>query len=339
MSLSPAKYEIIKPLGGGAFGEVLLVRHKHLSRLEAAKIIRTGSVHEALNEAKTIQELQHENIVQIYDADVLPAKDGIFITMEYQPRGSVGRIKFVGRKQLVDIATHVLRALEHAHGKGFLHRDIKANNILLSKKEKAILTDFGLSAKINDLGSAPPQWYRFHKAPEVIAGKDTDNYRTDLYSLGVTMHRIVNGDPSWIKTISPAGLNMKILAGEYPDRTSYRPDISMNITKIINKALSVDPLKRYQSARSMLAEIERKAIFRFDWTRLANAWHATPDGLNVIIEEIRRGKFNDIITSKKRIESSQYRKINKYCFYNKSIEETQDLIRNIMAGIDSGIVS
>lgn len=318
---------------------MFLVRHKHLDRLEAAKIIKTINVSSALNEAKTIQQLHHENIIQIYDADLLPVSDGIFITMEYHPKGSVGSISFIGRKQLVDIVTHVLRALEHAHGKGFLHRDIKPNNILLSNKKKAILTDFGLSAKIDDLGSAPPLWYKFHKAPETISGREKDNARTDLYSLGVTMHRMINGEPSWLRTIDSGDLNKQILRGKYPDRTTYRPDIPMALVKIINKALSVDPIKRYQSAKEMLKAVECKAIFEFDWVENGGIWQARIHNLAVRIETDRKGKLIDIITSKKRTGASQYRRINKYCFYDRSSEEARTIIRNIMTNIDSGVIS
>jgi serine/threonine protein kinase len=200
MSFIGNKYEVVRRLGGGSFGEVFLVRHKHLDRKEAAKIIKTKNFSDALQEAKTIQKLQHEDIedmIDIYDADILPDKTGIFITMEYHRKGSIAETEFVSRRHLVDIAIHVLRALEHAHGKEFIHRDIKPNNILLNKYQKAILTDFGLSAKINDLANAPQYQYRYHIVPEVGAGKEEENFRTDLYALGVTMHRLINGDPWW----------------------------------------------------------------------------------------------------------------------------------------------
>jgi serine/threonine protein kinase len=87
MSLIGNKYELIKKLGEGSFGEVFLVRHKHLDREEAAKIIKTHKFNRTLQEAKNIQQLRHENIIEIYDADILPDKSGIFMTMEYHPQG------------------------------------------------------------------------------------------------------------------------------------------------------------------------------------------------------------------------------------------------------------
>jgi serine/threonine protein kinase len=328
------KYEVVRRLGGGSFGEVFLVRHKHLDRKEAAKIIKTKKFNNALQEAKTIQKLQHENIIDIYDADILPDRTGIFITMEYHRKGSIAEIDFVSRRQLVDIAIHVLRALEHAHGKEFIHRDIKPNNILLNKHQKAILTDFGLSAKINDLANAPHYQYRYHVAPEVVTGKEEENFRTDLYALGVTMHRLINGDPCWLKTTEPNELYEKIIAGKYPERTNYRPDISVNLVKIINKALNVNPLKRYKSAKEMLKEIERKSVFRYDWQINAKCWYASINNIDYKIEIQRSSGFCDVITSKKRIDSDHFRRISKYYFNRIDESEVEDVIQKIISEID-----
>ena len=334
MSLIGNKYEIIKKLGEGSFGEVFLVRHKHLDRKEAAKIIKTHNFTRTLQEAKNIQQLRHENIIEIYDADILLDKSGIFMTMKYHPQGSIANLKFVSRRQLVDIAIHILRALEHAHGKKFIHRDIKPNNILLDKHQKAILTDFGLSAKINDLANAPQYQYRYHIAPEVASSKEKENFKTDLYALGVTMHRLINGDENWLKIIKPTELHKKIIKGKYPDRLNYRPDISLNLVKIINKALNINSLKRYQSAKKMLKDIEKKAIFRFDWEKYGNRWYSTINDINIKIEIQKRGALFDIITLKKRIESEQFRRIKDYCFKKLNNTEIENVVRSIMSKIN-----
>lgn len=335
MSINEDKYEIKNRLGGGSFGEVFLIRHKHLNRDEAIKIIKTTRFSKALEEAKTIQQLQHENIIHIYDADILPDKSGIFITMEYHRLGSIANLEFVSRRQLVDITIYVLGALEHAHGQGFIHRDIKPNNILLNKHHRAVLTDFGLSSKIDELEKAPKYRYRYHIAPEVLIGKEKENFRTDLYALGVTMHRLVNGDPDWLRAIEPDVLYEKIVKGKYPERTNYRPDISTDLIKIINKATNIDPLKRYQSAKEMLREIERKAIFRYDWEMNSNYWQAKINNFIVKIEIQRKGNLYNIATLQKRIESTQYRRIIKYCFDGKSKSEINNFTQNIMSEIDS----
>jgi serine/threonine protein kinase len=337
MSLNENKYKIIKRLGGGSFGEVFLVHHRHLDRDEAAKIIKTKKFAKALQEAKTIQQLQHENIIHIYDADILPDKSGIFITMEYHPQGSITNLKFISRRQLIDLARYVLRALEYAHSKnkGFIHRDIKPNNILLDNQQRAILTDFGLSAKINELATAPPYQYKYHTAPEVIKGKGEENIKTDLYALGATMHRLVNGEPDWLRTLQPDELDEKIAKGKYPERMNYRPDIPTTLVKIINRALNINPLKRYQSAKEMLIEIEKKAVFRYDWEKNDNCWSATINNIDIKIETLRKGNSYNITTSQKNINLDQYRRIGKYCFFEKSKKEINACIQKTISEIDS----
>jgi len=186
---------------------------------------------------------------------------------------------------------YVLRALEHAHGQGFIHRDIKPNNILLNKHRRAVLTDFGLSSKIDELEKAPKYRYRYHIAPEVLIGKEKENFRTDLYALGVTIHRLVNGDPDWLEAIEPGVLFKNIVKGEYPERTTYRPDISASLVKIINKTLNINPLKRYQSAKEMLKEIERKAIFKYDWKKNEGCWYTTINNVTIQMEIQRKKNF------------------------------------------------
>jgi len=336
VSLSIDKYEILGRLGKGSFGEVLLVRHKHLNRAEAAKIIKTHRINEALNEAKTIQQLQHEHIIQIYDADILPDKSGIFITMEYHQQGSIVNLKFISRIHLVDIAVHILRALEYAHYRQYIHRDIKPSNILLDEQGRALLSDFGLSSKMDEIENAPHYQYMYHQAPEVLLKKEKEGPRTDIYALSVTLHRLINGDPDWLSRISFKELEGKIVKGKFPDRAHYRPDIPTTLIKIINKALSLDfKNKRYQSAEAMRLDIERKVRVKYNWKPKDNRWIARTKNFDIKIETQRKGNQAKIITSNKRIESERFRRITKYCFDRINETEAEDFIRRIISEIDS----
>jgi serine/threonine protein kinase len=334
MSL-PTKYIIEKKLGEGQFGDVYLAEQIRINRKEAVKIIKTSKIDEALQEAKTLQELKHEHIVDIYDADVLPDGSGIFISMEYYPKGSFAKIKFLPRRKILDIAIHSLRALEFAHLREYIHRDIKPSNILQNKQGKALLSDFGLSSKIDDIGSGPQYKYSLNEAPETIKKMEQDNPRTDIYELGVTLNRLINGDPRWLDTIEEHTLKNKIIKGEYPDRNSYRPDISDSLIKLINKAMSPDhENKRFQTAKKMRIDLEKKVTVPYDWHYKKSCWILRTEDIETKIEILRSGKLIDIITSKKRIESLKFRRMNKYCFNSKPINEVNYIIHNIISDID-----
>ncbi len=235
----------------------------------------------------------------------------------------------------MDFAIHILRALEYAHGNGFIHRDIKPNNILLNEHKRAILTDFGLSSKINEIAKAPPYQYRYHIAAEILKGKDIENVKTDIYALGVTLHRLINGDPNWLNTIDTDDLDEKIVRGEYPERTNYRQDIPKSLRNVINKALNINPNKRYQSAKDMLKDIEKKAIFKHDWKKDKKSWNSRTGKLDIKITVNKNKGHFDIITSKKSIDASEFRKIRSQCFSNIEQSKVDEIIRDIISKIDS----
>lgn len=334
--LLPEKYQIKESLGSGNFGEVFLVRHKPLNRFDAVKIIETQKIKDALNEAKTLQALEHDHIVKIYDADILPDNRGIFIAMKYYSKGSVAKKKFMGRMRIVDIAVHILRALEYAHYRQYIHRDIKPSNILLDEQGRALLSDFGLSSKMDEIENAPHYQYMYHQAPEVLLKKEKEGPRTDIYALSVTLHRLINGDPDWLQGIGFDDLEEKIVNGQFPERTCYRPDIPTTLIKIINKALSLDfKNKRYQSAEAMRLDIERKVRLEYNWKPKDNRWIARTKNFDIKIETQRKGNQAKIITSNKRIESERFRRITDYCFNRIDETEAEDVVRRIISGIDS----
>ncbi len=337
--LLPEKYEVIRSLGSGNFGEVFLVKHKHLNRFEAVKIIETAKIEEALKEARILQTLKHDHIVEIYDADILQNKQGIFISMGYYPKGSVTNIRFIGRRHAIDIAVHILRALEYAHYKGYVHRDIKPSNILLDEKERGLLSDFGLSVKIDEIADAPSYKYIYHIAPEVISRNKKDSPLTDIYALGVTLYRLINGEPGWLQEITFNELKEKIIKGKFPDRTWYRPDIPIALVKIINKALDLNyKNKRYQSAAAMRLDIEKKVKLEYDWEQRSNGWYARAKDHDIEIAiQCKGDKFN-ITTSQKSIDFGQFRRIKKYCFSKIDKGEVDNVIHEIISEIDSRFV-
>ncbi|PSD44215.1 hypothetical protein C7E23_03050 [Elizabethkingia anophelis] len=170
---------------------------------------------DAINEAQILEKCRHNHIVDIKEIDVHDIKGSLYpcITTEYLKNGSVqGYLEnnFVSVHKSIQIISEALFGLEHAHGQGVFHRDIKPGNILFSDNWQAKLSDFGLAyglahQSFNFAG------YSAHLPPEVLEGVAQDAI-SDLYSMGITFHRLLNNmaslslsfadDAQWLKSFT-----------------------------------------------------------------------------------------------------------------------------------------
>ena len=191
-------YDLDKRLGSGAFGEVWLGDDRALGVKRAIKFVPPHKIKNPTNfyeEPQTLVALKHDNVTEITDAGRTP--DGqLYIAMEYYPQGSISDKTKGGIVPLIEsirLASDICRGLEYAHAQEFIHRDIKPANIIIDNNGHARLSDFGLATKVDLDGTASPYGYIGHLAPEVITNDITDK-RTDIYALGVTIYRLINGD-------------------------------------------------------------------------------------------------------------------------------------------------
>jgi len=266
-----ASFDFRKRLGAGYFGEVWhaidngLGCEIALKCIPPDKIINSANLHQ---EAQILKAAEHANIVRVTETGTL--SDGrIYVSMEYLPRGSVedeasGALLALPRtKQLM---VDVLRGLAHAHSQGIVHRDIKPANIMIGNSGEGKLSDFGLAvpniASV-DASQFKQYQYRLHLAPEVR--KMTD-YTTlsDIYACGVTLYRLVNGD-TYLPSIDLAEATRRTKRGEFPPRDHYRDFIPTSLRRLINRALNVDPVQRFQSADDMRHALEQQSLL-VGWT-------------------------------------------------------------------------
>jgi serine/threonine protein kinase len=255
-------YVLIERLGAGNFGEVWLVLDRALNHQCAVKFIRPERIHDPSNfyhEPHTLVALQHEHIVRVLDAGRLP-DDRLYISMEFMPRGSLEDIHRgapVPLREALALVSDACRGAEHAHVQGIVHRDIKPANVLVSPAGRAKLSDFGLATRTEPGGAASPVGYLTHLAPEVI-GEGTASALSDVYALGVTLYRLVNGD-SYLPEPRELGMSIEaaIVAGKYPDRTRFREYVPGNVRRTIRKAIALDPAKRTKSAHDLRHDLER----------------------------------------------------------------------------------
>lgn len=333
------KFNPIKQLGKGAFGIVTLAKNKLVGRYEAVKerhLINPEHFEDAMREAKRLEMLRHRNVVEIYDAGYLDENRGIYISMEYLKNGSAENLGFISILGLKKICLDVLSALEYAHSRNYIHRDVKPGNILIAKDGTAKLSDFGIATQLNAVGTAGPFGYKTHLAPELFRDKKS-SISSDIYALGVTMHRMINGDPSTLNEMSDSQLEDAILKGEYPARKVYRPDVPPKLIKLINKALEVNPKNRFSGTRE-LENALREIKIKCEWTRTDRKTYVEWEGKtdDKIVNVSYFDANGEIITKRKRHEAESFRGINKLCYQGLSQSEADHKLRVILSGFESG---
>lgn len=338
------KFDYKKRLGSGYFGEVWLVSELGLGcdcalkKIPQDKLINRDNF---FTEAQALNESEHPNIVKVRETGFLD--DGsVYVLMEYLRKGSLedeSSGSYVPLKRASRIMIDILRGLEFMHEKKILHRDIKPANILIGDDSSGKLSDFGLSIKdINtlDLSSIKRFYYLAHLAPEINNFKD-QSILSDIYACGVTMYRLVNGD-SYLPSIPDAELEKKIKKGLYPIRENYREFVPRNIRTIINKAMNIDPKKRYKSANEMRRALESAYIKR-NWseTMLSNGtkWSSGDNNKCIFIQRTVKDDKWQIQVSQgvSRATSRQIASLHKKGLNKKdAIVYTKDILQKYSTG-------
>jgi tetratricopeptide (TPR) repeat protein/predicted Ser/Thr protein kinase len=265
-------YNVTGLIGQGGMGVVYRAHDLRLERDVALKVLRAGALGDETArkkfraEALSLSRLNHPNIATIHDFD---SADGIdFVVMECvagEPLSERVRASSLPGKQAIAVGIQICSALEAAHEKGVIHRDLKPQNILLAAQGQVKVVDFGL-AKLIQPGSDPDITLTMtdtdaqagtlpYMAPEQLRGEATDA-RTDIWSTGAVLYEICTAQRPFPETRSTA-LIAAILNKDPIPPHEVNPRTSLGLEQIILKALDKDPARRYQSAREMRVDLER----------------------------------------------------------------------------------
>jgi tetratricopeptide (TPR) repeat protein len=279
------RYELGREIGRGGMGVVYEARDAKLQRTVALKVVSAESVDAAarerfLREARAAAALNHPNIVAIHDAGDHEGRP--FLVMEHVAGGSVADRPPASLEEALRLAGLVCDALEHAHARGLVHRDLKPGNILLdpeSKPPSVKLTDMGIAlargvARVTRSGAflGTPSY----AAPEQALGREVDG-RADLYSLGVMLYLWSTGRLPFEGDDALAVVSQHIHAPVVRP-SSYRRDLPARLEAVILRLLEKDPDERFASA----AEV-REALAAVDLGEIGDATECVP------IEALRRG--------------------------------------------------
>jgi serine/threonine-protein kinase len=261
-------FQVNRLLGRGGMGEVYLATQISLNRPVALKVLHTRLLSKPAYlmrfeaEATAVAKLNHPNIVHVYTLGYIDQVR--FIAMEYVEGTNLR--EYIGRKGALDfpLALSIMRQAGQAIGVagevGLVHRDIKPENILLTRKGRVKVADFGLC---RDLGSerlhvtqpGTTMGTPLYMSPEQAQGRQLD-HRSDLYSLGVTFYHMLTGEPPF-RADSAVALAMKHVSEQPLGLRVHRPDIPVELERLVLKLMAKSPVERYQSAAEMLADLSR----------------------------------------------------------------------------------
>ena len=262
-------YTLMELLGAGGMGEVYRARDLHLDRDVAIKLLLRGSLADPTardrfrREAHVLSRLSHPGVAMIFDFDTKDDLD--FLVMEYVPGGTLqsrlqrGPLPF---EDLIRIGVEIADALEDAHRRGFVHRDLKPGNVVLTTAGTPKILDFGLAGLIGAahtatvltqtgavLGSLP------YMAPEQLRGEAGDS-RADVYALGALLFEMATGRRPFDKE-RPEALMFDILHSAPLAARSLRPELPVELDRLLESCLSKDPSHRPASAGAVAAALRR----------------------------------------------------------------------------------
>jgi len=255
-------FEIISEIGRGGMGTVYKARQVSMDRLVALKVLspklagNKAYVERFVREARAVARLSHANIIQGYD--VGEASGYYYFAMEFVDGESLAeRLAREGRlseAEALRIAEQVAQALAHAQAAAnIVHRDIKPDNIMITKSGTAKLADLGLARAKNEPGgllAGTPHYL----SPEQAACKDNIDTRSDIYSLGATLFHMVTGVPPFSGS-TPQEIIGKHLNAEMPSPRSINPALSVGFCRMLGVMMAKSPDDRYQSPDELLRDI------------------------------------------------------------------------------------
>lgn len=272
------RYLLESLVGVGGMANVYKGRDLKTDAVVAVKILReefsqnTELVRRFKNESKAISILDHPNIVKVFDVSVTDRLQ--FIVMEYID--GITLKEYMNRrggpltwKEVVHFCQQVLDALDHAHQKGVVHRDIKPQNIMLLADGRVKIMDFGIArfsrAEYQDtsekaIGSV------HYISPEQAKGDVTDA-KADIYSMGVMMYEMLSGKLPF-ESDSAVSVAIKQIADTAAPLSEVAPDVPKALQDITARAMAKDPARRYPSARAMLNDLEefkKNPSIRFEY--------------------------------------------------------------------------
>ena len=260
-------FRIVGKLGAGAMASVYKARQLSLDRTVAIKVLprkfssNAQFIERFYAEGRAAAQLNHPNIVQAFD--VGKAGEYHYFVMEYVHGRTVYddivKNKRYTEADALDIVIQIAEALQHAHERGLIHRDVKPKNILITEQGVAKLADMGLARPVSDKEMAEAEAGKafgtpYYISPEQIRGEVNLGPRADIYSLGATLYHMVTGSVPFDGK-NPSAVMHKHLKAPLIAPDHVNPRLSAGISEVIEMMMAKNPARRYQGCKDLLVDL------------------------------------------------------------------------------------
>ena len=261
------RYEILEKIGTGGMSDVYKAKDHKLNRFVAVKVLKqefsenTSFVSKFRVEAQAAASLMHPNIVNVYDVG---EENGVhFIVMELVE--GITLKKYIEKKarlsvkEAVSIAIQACMGLEAAHNNHIIHRDIKPQNIIISKEGKVKVTDFGIAkAATSNTITSNVMGSVHYTSPEQARGGYSDE-RSDIYSMGITLFEMLTGRVPFNGDTTVA-IAIKQIQEPMPSPRDFVPEIPVSVEQIVLKCTQKSPDRRYQSVGDLISDLKKSLV-------------------------------------------------------------------------------
>jgi serine/threonine protein kinase/formylglycine-generating enzyme required for sulfatase activity len=258
------EYFVFERIGAGSMAEVYKALQPSMDRMVGIKILSAALSHDAQfvarfrREVQIVASLEHPHILPVID---FGERDGtLYLVMRYVNGGTLHDLIEQGPmpvQAVLRYLTEIGEALDYAHERRVVHRDIKPRNVLLDQQGNPFIADFGL-AKLIEGGGITNSGLEMigtphYMSPEQARGLPVDG-RSDLYSLGVMLHQMLTGRVPY-EADSTVGIVMKHISAPVPDITTTWPDLPEALNPVMRRALAKDPVERFQTAHELTSAV------------------------------------------------------------------------------------
>ncbi len=275
------QYTLIRKIGEGGMAEVWEARHDQLGSRAAIKFLlpefaRNKDLQERfLNEGKRQAQLQHPNIIPAMDFFQVEGRS--FLVMQYVEGESLeARLKpgnpALTRKEISSITADILSALDYAHSKGVVHRDVKPSNMLLDPKGRVLLMDFGIALALTEeqrltrtnTSMGTPDYM----SPEQITRPLEVDFRSDIYSFGCVLYAMLSGNPPFsFEGATAFAIHDRHVRTAPPALVYRNSEVPRGVSNVVRKCLEKDPANRYQTCAEIIPALQAALAGRTDGGR------------------------------------------------------------------------